>query len=152
MSAAWNVLMGAAVLLPRPLFNARGGWDEGFTFGGEDLEFSMRIGQAGKIVYLPQAEIIHYGRVSSRLHNGFAISQLAIGLVRYMRKAGHSRLSMLGYKTAVMLDAPLQLATKLLQSAWRLLLGQRAAANRSWLAACGTCHFLTRGLIPFWRA
>jgi N-acetylglucosaminyl-diphospho-decaprenol L-rhamnosyltransferase len=147
-----DVLMGAAVLLPRARFLACGGWDEEFTFGGEDLELSTRINQAAKVVYLPQAEILHFGRVSSRLHIGFASSQMAIGLVRYLRKLGYSRLAVLAYKTVVTFDAPLQLAGKLVQTGWRRLWRQPAEAERSWLAAQGMCHFLTTGIRSFWRA
>jgi GT2 family glycosyltransferase len=147
-----DVLMGAAVLLPRELFLACGRWDEEFTFGGEDLDLSARVNRLAKVVYLPQAEIVHFGRVSSRLHIGFVSSQMLIGLVRYLRKSGYGRVPMMAYKTAVTLDAPVQLAGKLLQAAWRRLLGQRAEAERSWLAARGLAHFLTRGLWTFWRA
>jgi N-acetylglucosaminyl-diphospho-decaprenol L-rhamnosyltransferase len=147
-----DVLMGAAVLLPRPLFAAVGGWDEDFTFGGEDLDLSTRINQTATVVYLPQAEIVHFGRVSSRLHIGFASSQMAIGLVRYLRKTGYRQPAMVAYKAVVTLDAPLQLAGKVLQGAWRRLLRHKAEAHKSWLAARGSWHFLTRGLMTFWRA
>src|SRR5262249_45095322 len=63
-----DVLMGAAVMLDRERFLAWGGWDEDFTFGGEDLELSHRVNQQGSVVYYPLAEIIHYGRVSTRAH------------------------------------------------------------------------------------
>ena len=104
------------------------------------------------MVYLPQAEVLHFGRVSSRLHNGFASAQMAIGLVRYLRKTGYGRLTMLAYKTVVTLDAPLQLASKSVQGVWRRLLRQHAEADKSVLAAQGVWHFLTRGLLTFWRA
>ncbi len=114
-----DILMGAAVLLPRDRFFAAGRWDEEFTFGGEDLELSTRVNLAAKVVYLPQAEILHFGRVSSRLHIGFASSQMAIGLVRYLRKIGYGPLPILAYKTVLTLDAPLQLVGKMIQTAWR---------------------------------
>jgi N-acetylglucosaminyl-diphospho-decaprenol L-rhamnosyltransferase len=147
-----DVLMGAAVLLPRRCFTAAGGWDEDFTFGGEDLELSMRINQSAKVVYMPAAEILHFGRVSSRLHIGFASSQMAIGLVRYLRKSGYSRVALLAYKVVVTLDAPLQLAGKLQQVVWRHVVRHNEECNRSRLAARGVWHFLTRGLVAFWRA
>jgi N-acetylglucosaminyl-diphospho-decaprenol L-rhamnosyltransferase len=144
--------MGAAVMLARARFFASGRWDEDFAFGGEDLDLSTRVNRSAKVVYLPQAEILHFGRVSSRLHIGFVSSQMAIGLVRYLRKSGHGRLPVLGYKLAVTLDAPLQLADKLAQVVWRRLLCQTEEAEKSWLAARGYWHLLTRGLIAFWRA
>ena len=147
-----DILMGAAVLLPRAAFEACGRWDEDFAFGGEDLDLSARVNRSAKVVYLPQAEILHFGRVSSRLHIGFASAQMAIGLVRYLRKSGYGRLTMLAYKTAVTLDAPLQLVDKVVQGAWRRLWRQHAEADKSVLAARGVWHFLTRGLWTFWRA
>jgi GT2 family glycosyltransferase len=147
-----DILMGAAVLLPRPLFLAVGRWDEEFTFGGEDLDLSARVNRAASVVYLPQAELVHFGRVSSRLHIGFASAQMAIGLVRYLRKSGYSKPAMFAYKMVVTLDAPLQLVGKVLQGTWRRLLRHKAEATKSWLAAQGVWHFLTRSLVQFWRA
>src|SRR5262249_51308802 len=63
-----EVLMGAAMLLPREVFFRCGGWDEGFTFGGEDLDLSARVNRHYPVVYLPTVEILHYGRVSTRQH------------------------------------------------------------------------------------
>jgi GT2 family glycosyltransferase len=147
-----DVLMGAAVLLPRERFFACGRWDEDFAFGGEDLDLSTRVNRSAKVVYVPQVEVVHFGRVSSRLHIGFASAQMAIGLVRYLRKTGSGRLPLAVYKLAVTLDAPLQLAAKALQGLWRGLRGQRPEAEKSWLAVRGTWHFMTRGLVLFWRA
>jgi N-acetylglucosaminyl-diphospho-decaprenol L-rhamnosyltransferase len=147
-----DIVMGAAILLARTRFEACGGWDEDFAFGGEDLDLCTRVNRSAQVVYFPQAEIVHFGRVSSRLHNGFVSSQMAIGLVRYLRKTGCHRAALLGYKVAVTLDAPLQLVGKMLQGAWRRLLRHKKEANKSWLAARGVWHFLTRGLVTFWRA
>ena len=48
-----DILMGAAVLLPRQRFLASGGWDESFVFGGEDLDLSTRINQTAQGRVLP---------------------------------------------------------------------------------------------------
>jgi GT2 family glycosyltransferase len=147
-----DVLMGAAVLLPRERFLAWGRWDEEFTFGGEDLELSARVNRAARVVYLPEVEVIHFGRVSSRQHNGFAATQLAIGMVRYLRKLGYGRWALLVYKLAMTLDAPLQLLGKTAQTWWRRLRRQRDETERSRLAAQAAWHFLTCGLWTFWRS
>ena len=63
---AVEVLMGAAVLVPRDLFFDCGRWDEGYAFGGEDIDLSLRINRCREVVYLPDVEITHYGRASSR--------------------------------------------------------------------------------------
>jgi GT2 family glycosyltransferase len=147
-----DVLMGAAVLLPRDVFFGCGRWDEAFTFGGEDIDLSVRVNRRHAVVYLPHVEVTHHGRVSSRQNVTFAEPNVEIGYVRYLRKAGASWPALVGYKLAVTADAPLQWLAKCGQYAWRRLRGRRAKAKKSLLAARGLGHFLTRGLVNFWRA
>jgi GT2 family glycosyltransferase len=147
-----EVLMGAAMLLPREVFVACGGWDEEFTFGGEDLDLSIRVGRQHQVVFHPQVEILHYGRMSTRQHIGYASSHLAYGFARYLRKSGCSEWRLLLYKLVVTLDAPVQLIGKSVQYGWRRFRGQEALADKSLLALRGTGHFLARGLLRFWRA
>jgi GT2 family glycosyltransferase len=145
------VLMGAAMLLPRDLFFACGRWDEGYAFGGEDIDLSLRINRCREVVYLPEVEITHYGRVSSRQNVAFADPNLEVGYVRTLRKSGTPAAALWLYKLAVTLDASPQCLAKCVQSAWRQLCGRREQAAKSWLAARGLGHFLTRGLAAFWR-
>jgi GT2 family glycosyltransferase len=152
VTRAVDVLMGAAMLLPRPVFESCGGWDEDFTFGGEDMDLSARVGRRHRVVFLPSVEITHYGRVSTRQHIGYASSNMIIGFARYLRKSGASELSLLAYKIVVTLDAPLQLTGKAIQYFWRRLRGRPAKAEKSLLALRGICHFLLTGLISFWKA
>jgi GT2 family glycosyltransferase len=147
-----EVLMGAAMLLPRGVFFGCGGWDEEFVFGGEDLDLSTRVGQSHHVVYHPEAEILHYGRVSTRQHIGFASSQMAIGFLKFLRKSGCSSPALFTYKLVVTLDAPVQFVGKGLQYLWRHLRGRSAKAEKSLLAFRGVRHFLVRGLLPFWKA
>jgi GT2 family glycosyltransferase len=147
-----EVLMGAAVLLPRARFFGCGGWDEDYAFGGEDLDLSLRVSREAQVVFLPEVEVTHYGRVSTRQHIGFASAQMMVGFARYLRKSGSSRAGLLLYKLAVTLDAPLQLGSKAAQYLWRRLRGRRKEAHKSLLACRGLAHFLLRGLPTFWRA
>jgi GT2 family glycosyltransferase len=147
-----EVLMGAAVFLPRAVFFTCGAWDEEFAFGGEDIELSARVGRQYQVVYHPAVEITHHGRVSTRQHIGFASTNMAIGFARYLRKSGCSRAGLLFYKLMVTLDAPVQLADKGLQYLWRRLRGRRDKAEKSLLVLRGLGHFLVKGLVPFWRA
>ncbi|MCC6418839.1 MAG: glycosyltransferase family 2 protein [Gemmataceae bacterium] len=149
---AVDVLMGAAVLLPREQFFACGGWDEEFNFGGEDLDLSTRVNRTARVVYLPEVEITHYGRVSTRQHIGYASAQMITGFARYLRKCGCSPLRLTLYKLIVTLDAPVQMTGKGLQYLWRRLRGRRQDAGKSLLACRGLAHFVLRGLGPFWRA
>jgi N-acetylglucosaminyl-diphospho-decaprenol L-rhamnosyltransferase len=147
-----DVLMGAAMLLPRKVFFDCGGWDEEFTFGGEDMELSARVGRQHDVVYHSEVHITHYGRVSTRQHIGYCSTNMAIGFLRYLRKTGCSKPGLLLYKIVVTIDAPIQMIGKGLQYVWRQVTGRRAKAAKSRLAMHGALHFLLRGLIPFWLA
>jgi GT2 family glycosyltransferase len=147
-----DVLMGAAVLLPRDVFFRCGCWDEAFFFGGEDLDLCLRVSRRYPLVYYPRVEILHHGRMSTRLRIGGTSSHVAAGFVRYFRKAGCPETALLLYKLGVTLDTPLQVFTKSLQYGWRRLTGRRGKAEKSRLVVCGLGHFLFRGLVAFWRA
>ncbi|HMF15755.1 MAG TPA: glycosyltransferase family 2 protein [Gemmataceae bacterium] len=151
-TAAVDVLMGAAVLVNRKRFLAWGGWDEDFTFGGEDMELSYRVNQQAAVVFYPGAEVVHYGRSSTRQNFHFASLNIAIGLVQYLRKTGSSRPGVWAFKLAVTLDAPLQVLVKGSQFLIRRMLGRRKSARKSLLAAQAPGHFLARGLVRFWKA
>ena len=144
--------MGAAVLMPRAVFVACGRWDETFTFGGEDIDLSQRVSRRRPVVYLPDVEIVHHGRVSSRLNVTFAEPNVMTGYVKYLRKAGTSAPSLLLYKLTITCDAPMQLLTKFVQYGWRRMKRQKVKADKSLLAVRGLWHFLIGGLGPFWRA
>jgi N-acetylglucosaminyl-diphospho-decaprenol L-rhamnosyltransferase len=147
-----DVLMGAAVCLPRAAFEASGRWDETYRFGGEDLDLSSQVGRTRSLVYCGDVEIVHFGRVASRANVGFASPNVAIGYVHYFRKCGVGPVKLGLYKLLVTIDAPLQGAAKLVQSWLRRLRGDRARAEKSRLAARGYWHFLARDLRRFWRA
>lgn len=147
-----EVLMGAAVFLPRAAFQAAGRWDEAYRFGVEDLDLSAQVGRRAGLVYVSHVQVLHHGRVSSRANIGFAAPNVAVGYVRYFRKAGVSRAALLAYKTLVTLDAPVQLVGKLVQSGVRRVTGRKEKAGKSLLAARGLWHFLRRELVRFWMA
>jgi GT2 family glycosyltransferase len=146
------VLMGAAVLVPRRVFQECGGWDEDYTFGGEDIDLSARVGRRYAVVYHPQIEITHHGRVSTRLNASYSLPNVAVGYVRYLRKSGASPGALLLYKLAITLDTPLHLGVKTLQYVIRRLRGRPRSAEKSLLAARGLWHFLRRCLTTFWKA
>ncbi len=147
-----DVLMGAALLMRREVFESCGRWDEDFRFGVEDVEFSIRVGKEYPLIYLPGVEIIHHGRISSRLNVTFSAPNLLIGYVRYFRKTGSSRLAILAYKMIVTLDAPFQLIGKALQCGMRWLRGKRTDSQKSFGALRGVWHFATQDLWRFWKA
>lgn len=147
-----EVLLGAALFMSRERFEACGGWDDQFVFGGEDLDLCTRVGRRYPIVYLPSVEIIHHGRLSTSRHIGFTARNILIGFVKYLRKHGSSSTALWAYKTLTTIEAPILMVTKAFQSLWRRLIGRNEDARKSWLVCVGQFHFLTRGLAAFWRA
>ena len=62
-----DCLMGAFMLMPRTVLEEVGLLDEDFFMYGEDIDLCYRIKEAGyKIVYYPEASIIHYKGGSSK--------------------------------------------------------------------------------------
>jgi N-acetylglucosaminyl-diphospho-decaprenol L-rhamnosyltransferase len=147
-----EVLMGAAILIRRELFEACGRWDEDFVFGVEDVELSARIGRTHQLIYLPSVEVIHHGRLSSRSNVTFAAPNLLIGYVHFFRKLGVPPAAVFIYKLAITLDAPVQILTKFGQFLWRRLIGRPDKAEKSRQAYRGLWHFLRYELGRFWRA
>jgi GT2 family glycosyltransferase len=147
-----DILMGAAVAMPREAFNALGGWDEQFTFGGEDMDLCHRAARLGRVVYWPEVEITHLGSISSKQHAGFVSTQSAIGLAKYFRRTGASRWALTSYKLAVTLDIPVRLVVRSAQYLWRRLRGRRHKAEKCLREIRGAVCFLRRGLLAFWRA
>jgi GT2 family glycosyltransferase len=147
-----DLLMGAAVFMPRAIFQDCGGWDEDFPFGGEDLELAARVGRRYPIYYFPEVEITHHGRVSSRLNIGFSTESVATGYIQYLRKVGTPRRQIAFYKIAVSLDAPLQLLGKILEYSCRRVAGRPDKARKSLLAAQGLWYFVRHSYLKFWKA
>jgi N-acetylglucosaminyl-diphospho-decaprenol L-rhamnosyltransferase len=147
-----EVLMGAAVFLPREVFDTSGRWDERYRFGGEDLDLSTQVGRDRPVVYVGDVEVVHHGRAASRANVSFAAPNVAVGYVHYFRKAGEGRAALLAYKALVTLDAPVQVVGKSVQAAVRWVRGDREKARKSWQAAGGAWHFVRAELVRFWRA
>ncbi len=146
-----ETLMGAALFLRRDRFEECGRWDEGFVFGGEDLELSVRVGRRYRLLFLPDVEITHYGRVSSRQHGGYVTAHMAAGQVRYLRKAGYGRAALWAYKVALTLDVPVQIALQAAEYLLRRLRGHTARAQKSLLRLRGFQHLLRREMGTLWR-
>lgn len=147
-----EVLMGAALLMPRRAFRAVGGWDEGFAFGGEDIDLCHRVSQRYAVIYQPAVTVTHLGRASSRLHAGFAHTNTLVGVTRTLRRTGTSRAAMWAYKALFTLDLPFRAAAVAVQWAIARLRGRAKTARRAALELAGLGHFLGHGLVAFWRA
>jgi GT2 family glycosyltransferase len=147
-----DVLMGAAILMPREVFEDSGRWDEDFRFGVEDVELSTRVAVTHQLAYLPDVEVIHHGRLSSRENIAFAAPNLLIGYVHYFRKTHASRAGIFTYKLVVTFDTPVQLVVKSAQYLFRRIRCKRAKAEKSRLSLKGLWHFVRHELGRFWKA
>jgi GT2 family glycosyltransferase len=147
-----DVLMGAAILMPRGVFEDAGRWDEDFRFGVEDVELSTRVAATHELAYLPDVEVIHHGRLSSRENIAFAAPNLLIGYVHYFRKTHAPRAGIFFYKLVVTVDTPIQLLVKSIQYLFRRIRGKKAKAEKSRLSLKGLWHFFRYELGRFWKA
>jgi len=144
-------LDGAALLVRRDQFNQLGGWDEGFEFGGEDIDLCKRLGATGAVFYLPEAEIEHLGRISSRANRPFTYRTYECGYARYLAKH-HGGGKAIAYKLLVTLDMPLRVAAAAVQTTYHRARGQTKKADRSRDVLVASSQFLLKGLPSFWRA
>jgi GT2 family glycosyltransferase len=95
---------GAALMIPRGAFDAAGGWDEGFTFGLEDVDLCARLARQGPLTYLPQATITHRVGVASSSNMAYRNRCFEFGYARYLAKHGRTRLAAPLYKLVVTVD------------------------------------------------
>ncbi len=135
----------------RDVFFACGGWDESYTFGGEDFALSTRVGRDRPLLYFPDVTVTHFGRSSTRANLSYSSPNVIIGFARYLRQSGSHAAAMLLYKIVVTVDAPLHMTEKLVQYLYRRLRGRRREAEKSLGVAVGLWHFLRRGLGRFWQ-
>jgi N-acetylglucosaminyl-diphospho-decaprenol L-rhamnosyltransferase len=148
-----EVLMGAALLMPRRVWGQVGGWSEAYTFGGEDIDLCLRVADAGlAVVHDPTTAIVHLGRVASRRHPGYALGKTLVGHTRSLRTAGSAGWAIAAYKLAFTLDVPLRLAV--LSGRWLLgrLRGRERSSQRAWLDLVGLTRFVRDDLLAFWGA
>jgi GT2 family glycosyltransferase len=146
------VICGSAMLVRREQFLACGGWDVGFSFNCEDFDLSARLGKAGVLYYLADAEIVHLGGVSSRSNLGYVYRGYECGCARYLKKHSRSAWAPWIYKLAVTIDMPVRIAALGTEYGFQLLKRrpERARRVRSRLSAAS--QFLVSGLGEFWRS
>jgi N-acetylglucosaminyl-diphospho-decaprenol L-rhamnosyltransferase len=82
-----DAVSGALMLMPRSLFQALGGFDEGYRLHAEDLDLCRRARQAGAVVAVDNTvSVLHVRGVSSRSRPLFVEWHKHRGLWRYFSK------------------------------------------------------------------
>jgi GT2 family glycosyltransferase len=77
---------GAALMFPRRVFDAVGGWDAGFFMFNEDVDFCRRVHDAGhRVVYHPSARLYHTIGVSRHASTRMIVARHR-SMWRYYRK------------------------------------------------------------------
>lgn len=82
-----EAISGALVLMPRPVFESLGGFDEGYVLHCEDLDLCRRALASGyRIALANRVEVIHHKGTSSRRRPIWVEWQKHRGMLRYFRK------------------------------------------------------------------
>jgi N-acetylglucosaminyl-diphospho-decaprenol L-rhamnosyltransferase len=86
--AEWvEATSGALMLMPRAVFAALGGFDEGYRLHCEDLDLCRRLDAAGwRIAIDPQVRVVHVKGRSSQRRPLWVEWQKHRGMLRYLRK------------------------------------------------------------------
>lgn len=133
-------LVGAALLVRREALAQVGGFDEGYFMYSEELDLCRRLRAAGwQIVYLPEAEIIHYEGKSSEQAVAARHIRFHTSKVRYFRKFHGPVVAQI---LRVFILAMFVIEWLLEAAKW--LLGSRRPLRRARLAAYG--QLLASGL------
>lgn len=82
-----EAISGALMLVRRQAIDDVGSWDENYFLHCEDLDWCMRFKQKGwKIVFVPDAPVIHYQGTCSRARPFFVTWHKHKGMMRFYRK------------------------------------------------------------------
>lgn len=120
-------LVGACLLVPRPVLEQVGTWDEGFFMYSEELDLCQRIRAAGwRVVYVPQAEVIHYEGKSSEQVVAARHVRFQTSKVRYFAKY-HGRVAAEGLRLFLLATY----AWQLLEEGIKWLLGHKRPLRAS---------------------
>lgn len=144
-------LAAAALIIRRDAFERCGGFDEAFGFGVEDVDLCRRLVAFGTIFFVPEAEIEHLGRVSSRANRGFVYRNYECGWARYLCKH-HGKPAALLYKILVTLDLPIRLIGLVIQYVIQRLAGRREKSARTLDLLGAAADFAASGMPAFWRS
>jgi N-acetylglucosaminyl-diphospho-decaprenol L-rhamnosyltransferase len=148
--AAYEQISASAMVVRRELY-LRNQFDAGYPFGIEDVDFCARLRKEGQIYYLPSAEIMHLGRISSRANRGFAYKGFECGWVRYLAKF-HGKPTAILYKILVTIDMPFRLILLTTQLLIQRISHRSEKAERTRNIRKAAWEFFSTGMLDFWRS
>lgn len=103
-------LQGACLLIRREVFDQIGLLDEDYFMYTEEIDFCYRAKKAGwKVVWLPTAEVIHYGGQSTRQAAASMFLELYRSKLQFFRKH-HGRLAVWTYKLILFIASLIRVA------------------------------------------
>jgi len=150
-SAYVEQLVGPALLVRRQQFMSIGGWDETFQFRMDDVDLSSRLGRLGKMYYLAEAQVIHWGGIATDLDQTYAYRYTECSVIHYIRKhfgLGAAR----SYKVLITADMPVRIFVLALSWLVKRLLGARERASRNYRKLAAASHFFVSGMPAYWAS
>jgi GT2 family glycosyltransferase len=82
-----EAISGACMLVRKSIIDEIGPWDEGYFLHCEDLDWCIRLTRSGKkILFVPNARILHYKGACSRTRPIFVEWHKHLGIIRFYRK------------------------------------------------------------------
>ncbi len=85
LSVDW--LSGCCLMIPKSVFEEVNGFDENYFLFNEDVDLCRMVHQTGKkVIYFPEAKIIHKVSTSNRKTTAKVIIQRHLGMMYYFKK------------------------------------------------------------------
>jgi hypothetical protein len=150
-----EAVSGACLVARREVVEALEGFDPGYPFYGEDVDFCWRAGKAGWQVHLVTdgPPVTHVGGASVALAEGATRLLLLLGLLRLQRKrlpAVAVPFFEAAFKLGVPARAVVEVALAPPLALLRRLRGRPERAARTWRTARERLRFLAVDLVRFW--
>ena len=101
-----EVVPGAAILVPRPVFEAAGGFSPEYFMYAEEVDLCFAIRRAGwHNLHVKDAEIMHFGGQSTKqCEDGFSAVTMRDSVYRFFRR-NHGRSYAMLYRAGMLLSA-----------------------------------------------
>ena len=80
-------LSGCCLMIPKSVFEAVNGFDENYFLFNEDIDLCRMLNQSGKkVIYFPEAKVIHKVSTSNSKTTSRVIIQRHLGMMYYFKK------------------------------------------------------------------